>query len=246
MATYSIWANDRGFPQRVVPGTERPRPSDPATAARDQQSQAGITGSVVEPSQGFDTNCTRLLHTFEALDEAAANLRFVQYRDRGVELPRHGRTLNGELWRFRGTPCYLDVEGKRLGVSQVLTDRARLNPEIHRVSVLIAQLSERYRQLPKESYRAVASPPELASVRGTLAQAETEMAKLHALAAAAMAMIDDGYRAYGLEPPHRHFGVSCEFDDPIVRPGSNGQGEHGGGDAEAKMVKAEKKQTAGK
>ncbi len=230
MATFSIWANDRGFPQRVVPGTERPRNADPYTAAYDQRAREGIKGAVVEPSQGFDSNCTRLLDTFEAPDETAANLRFVQYRDRGVELPRHGRSLNGELWRFRGTPCYLDVQGKRLGVSQVLTDRARLNPEIHRVSVLIAQLSERYRVLPKESYRAVASPPELASVRGTLVQAETEMAKLHALAAAAQAMIDDGYRAYGMEPPHRHFAVCCEFDQEIVRPGTNGQGEHGGSD----------------
>ncbi len=250
MATYSIWSNDRGFPQRVVPGTARPRNSDPRTAEKDWEAQVSVTATgsrdIVEPSQGFDGNCTRLLDTFEAPDEAAANLRFVQYRDRGVEMPRHGQARNGELWRFRGTPCYLDVQGKRLGVSQVLTDRARLNPEIHRVSVLIAQLSERYRVLPKEDYRAVASPPELASVRGTLTQAETEMAKLHALAAAAQAMIDDGYRAYGMEPPHRHFAVCCEFDDQIVRPGTNGQGEHGESDAESKPIKTEKTQVARK
>lgn len=117
------------------------------------------------------------------------------------------------MWRFRGTPHYLDVQGERLGLSKVLTDRARLNKEVYRVSGLLGQLCERYHRAPKEEGRAVVPPAELAQIRGTLGQCEQEMEKLHALAAASQAMIDEAHAAFGLEVPGRRFGVRCEFDD---------------------------------
>ncbi len=246
MPTFSIWANDRGFPQRVVLGTERPRLSN-TTFWDEQDRQAVVPGSIVEPTQSFDHNCTCMVDVFDAPDETAANTRFVRIRDRGVDVPRHGRPHDGELWRFRGAPCYLDIQGHRLGVSKVLTDRARHNPEIHRITVLVAQVCERYHRLPKEHYIAMAPPPELAAVRSTLAVAESEMAKLHVLAASAQAMIDDGYAAYGMAPPHRHYTVACEFDAEIVRPGTNGQTEHEPpSEADLKPIKAEKGRAAGK
>ena len=117
------------------------------------------------------------------------------------------------MWRYRGTPYYLDAQGDRLGVSKVLTDRARHNPEVYRVSVLLGQLCERYHRASKNDGRAMVPPAELAQIRGTLGQCEQELQKLHALAAAAQAMVDEAHQAFGLDPPERLFRVQCDFDD---------------------------------
>ena len=117
------------------------------------------------------------------------------------------------MWRFRGTPYYLDAQGERLGLSKILTDRARHNPEVYRVSVLLGQLCERYHRARKEDGCAVVLPAELAQVRGTLGQCEQELQKLHALAAAAQAMVDEAHQAFGLDVPERRFRVKCDFDD---------------------------------
>lgn len=116
------------------------------------------------------------------------------------------------LWRFRGTPYHLDRQGERLGISRVLTDRARHNPEAYRISTLLGQLSERYHAAPKRDGVAVFSPPDLAQIRGTLSQCEQELEKLYALAGAAQSMIDEAIAAFGIEPPTRHFRVACDFD----------------------------------
>ncbi len=100
------------------------------------------------------------------------------------------------LWRFRGTPHYLGQQSSRLGVTPVLADRARNNQEIYRVSVLLAQLCERYHKARKEDGRPILHGTEMGQVRGTLEQAEQECAKLHALAATAAEMIDEAYRGF--------------------------------------------------
>ena len=120
------------------------------------------------------------------------------------------------LWRFRGTPHFLGQQASRLGVTPVLADRARNNQEIYRVSVLLAQLCERYHKARKEDGRPVLPMTELAQIHGTLAQAEQECAKLHALAATAAAMIDEAYEAFDGAAPTRHFGVLCDFDTPSI------------------------------
>ena len=117
------------------------------------------------------------------------------------------------LWRFRGSPYYLDRQGDRLGISKVLIDRSRHNPEIYRASTLLGQLAERFYAAPKQDGVAVLDPASLAQIRGTLGQCEQELEKLHALAAAAQVMIDEAHAAFGLDRPRRSFGVRCEFDD---------------------------------
>ena len=117
------------------------------------------------------------------------------------------------MWRFRGTPYYLDAQGERLGLSKALTDRARHNPEVYRVSVLLGQLCERYHRASKEGGHAVVPPAELAQIRGTLGQCEQELAKLHVLAAASQAMVDEAHDAFGLDAPGRAFRVRSDFDD---------------------------------
>jgi hypothetical protein len=120
------------------------------------------------------------------------------------------------VWRYRGTPPYLTAQAKRLGISQVLADRARHNPEIHRASVLLGQLCERCHKARKEDGRPVLLPPELQQIRGTLEQVEQECAKLHALAGAVTAMLDEAWAAFNLEPPARHFEVLCDYDVPTI------------------------------
>jgi hypothetical protein len=117
------------------------------------------------------------------------------------------------MWRFRGSPHYIDQQGDRLGVPKILTDRARHNPEIYRVSVLIGQLCERYHRAPKHGGCAVVLPAELAQIRGTLNQCEQELEKLHVLAAATQVIVDEATLAFGLAPPNRRFRVRCDYDD---------------------------------
>ena len=120
------------------------------------------------------------------------------------------------IWRFRGTPHHLNQQAVRLGITQVLADRARNNQEIYRVSVLLSQLCERYHKARREDGRPVLPTPELNQVKGTLQQAEQECQKLHALAGAAAQMIDEAYAAFVIEQPPRNFAVLSDFDIPNI------------------------------
>jgi hypothetical protein len=119
-------------------------------------------------------------------------------------------------WHYRGSPPYLAAQAKRLGISQVLADRARHNAEIHRVSILLGQLCERCHRARVENGRPVVGPAETAQIRATLEQAELECSKLHALAAATAEMIDEGWRGFALTPPDRHYRVLCDYDEPTI------------------------------
>jgi len=118
------------------------------------------------------------------------------------------------VYRFKGTPFYLDRQAERLGLPRVLTDRARHNKEIHEIATLLGQLCERWHQARKLAGRAVFQGPELEQIKGTLGRCERELEKLHALAGTAAAMCDDAYAAFGLSPPERPFAILCDFDAP--------------------------------
>src|SRR5262249_14733584 len=107
------------------------------------------------------------------------------------------------LWRFRGSPHFLDAQAARLGLSKILADRARHNAEIFRVQVLVSQLCERFHRARKEDGKPVFGQAELGQIRGTLDQAELELQKLHMLAAASTAMLDEAWNAFGLAKPRR-------------------------------------------
>jgi hypothetical protein len=111
------------------------------------------------------------------------------------------------MWRFRGSPHYLDQQAARLGITKVLADRARHNAEIFRIAVLLAQLSERYHSAQRENGQPAFGRLELAQVKGTLEQCEHELQKLHMLAAAADAMLADAWQAFGFPAQSRDFGV---------------------------------------
>jgi len=125
------------------------------------------------------------------------------------------------MWRFRGSPHYLDAQAARLGLPKVLADRARHNAEIFRVQVLISQLCERYHQARKEDGHPIIGQSELAQVRGTLEQAELELQKLHMLAGASAAMLDEAWKAFGFNLPNRPFSVLCDYDTPVLPLGEN-------------------------
>ena len=116
------------------------------------------------------------------------------------------------MWRFRGSPHYIDQQAERLGITKVLADRARTNPEIHRVSVLLALLSDRYHTARHENGRPVISRAEMAQIKGTLEQCEHELQKLHMLAAASDAMLDEAWEAFGFPKQSRDFGVYTSID----------------------------------
>jgi hypothetical protein len=126
------------------------------------------------------------------------------------------------VWRYRGTPYYLAHQAQRLGITQVLADRARHNPEVYRASCLLAQLCERYHNSRKEDGQPILGAVEIAQVKGTLEQVELERHKLHLLAATADAMLDEAWAAFGLEPPRRSFQVTSLYDDARPIPHHNG------------------------
>jgi hypothetical protein len=116
-------------------------------------------------------------------------------------------------WHFRGSPHYLSEQGRRLGLSTILVSRAASNPVIHKASVLLGQLCERWHKLRVEDGHPVIGFAERAQVRAALLQCELESDKLHALAATMHTMLDEAWAAYELPPPERYFRVSCDYDD---------------------------------
>jgi hypothetical protein len=128
------------------------------------------------------------------------------------------------LWRFRGSPHYLDAQAARLGLPKVLADRARHNAEIFRVQVLVSQLCERFHRARKENGKPVFALPELAQIKGTLEQAELELQKLHMLAAATAAMLDEAWMAFELLAPNRPFAVCCDYDTSLLSLGDSAVG----------------------
>jgi len=120
-----------------------------------------------------------------------------------------------ELWRFRGSPHYLAAQAKRLGLPQVLADRARHNAEIFRVQVLVSQLCERYHRAPKDNGVPRFGGPELGQIRGTIEQAELECKKLHMLAATSAAILDEACAAFAIERARRPYEILCEYD-PVI------------------------------
>lgn len=127
-------------------------------------------------------------------------------------------------WHARGSLYYLIAQGERLGISRVAIDRAKMNKQIHRIGTLLGQLAEQYQRLPRD---ARGEPVLLGSVgrivEGTLGQCEEECSKLHALAAASQAMIDEARAAFGLPVAERFVRVACDFDD--AEPSANGKAE---------------------
>ena len=126
------------------------------------------------------------------------------------------------MWRFRGTPHYLKQQAARLGITQVVADRARNNQEIYRISGLLAQLSERYALARKEGDRPILGPGEVRAISGTLEQCGIEADKLHMLAATAALMVDEAYAAFHIDPPQRPFEVLCDHDIPQILPLGDG------------------------
>jgi hypothetical protein len=143
------------------------------------------------------------------------------------------------MWRFRGTPYYLEKHAGRLGITPILARRAQHNPEIYRISVLLGQLCERYHKARKEGGKPVLGRLELNQVLGTLDQAEQLCQSLHMLAAAAADMIDETHAAFGAPPRSRRvFEVMCNLDTHTP-PLPLGDGTVGAPDRELEPALAE-------
>ena len=123
------------------------------------------------------------------------------------------------LWHYHGTPPFLKRQAARLGSTEQLADRARHNPEIYRLSVLLCQLAERYHRARKEDGEPVFGPLEITAIEGIFSMAEQELQKLHMLAGAADAMLEEAYGAFNLNAPARSFVILAESDDGETLPG---------------------------
>jgi hypothetical protein len=62
------------------------------------------------------------------------------------------------------------------------------------------------------------TPPQEAQVIAALRECERYVAKMHCLAAGAADMLDDSWKANGMEPPERRFKIVTEFDPTPGQP----------------------------
>lgn len=127
--------------------------------------------------------------------------------------------VKGAPWRFRGVPHYMNPQGFRLRVAQIIVDRAKDNKEIWRINTLLTQLCEAYHRMRKERPAAIPGPTEKASAMATLAEARRDLDRLHVLAATSEMMITEAYGAFDLTPPEReHWVVSIHDVKPETIP----------------------------
>lgn len=121
---------------------------------------------------------------------------------------RYGRSSGP--WRPAGVAYYLDNQRERLGVSALITGHPRVqdNRQLARIGGTTVQICQNYFDAPRrgDDGRSWADW-QLTKIRATLDQCEAEIAKTHAIAAAAVEMTDEAYAAFGLAPPARNFSV---------------------------------------
>jgi hypothetical protein len=127
-----------------------------------------------------------------------------------------------DLWRFRGTPHYLEQQGRRLKIDPLVRDRARRNQEIYRLSCILAQLSERYHKARKGDALPVFGKIEKDQIRGALGQAELDLQRLHLLAATSEMMLAEAYEAFELPVPRRNFELLDNDPGPRILPLGDG------------------------
>lgn len=166
------------------------------------------------------------LARFESYSLAAANLHFKTIVRDGIRATLGGRHQDPRgPWRCRGGPEYLEEQAIRLEVSQRVANEVKGNKQLHQIGTLLGQLQPRYYAGARRGEDREFSPVELKAVQGTLDQCEPEIARLHVLAAAAQAITDDAYRAFGLTPPVRQFAVTADSDQSVsvidARPDSS-------------------------
>ena len=127
-------------------------------------------------------------------------------------------------WHYHGAIGYLLKQTVRFGLEAVWARKADAkNVEIHRAAALLGQLCQRYHTARSNGQAKVIQGDdqpapvfhgmELAQVKGTIDSIEAEDVKLHLLAAASRSQLDQCYRAFGLEPPHRSYSVVGEYDE---------------------------------
>lgn len=118
-------------------------------------------------------------------------------------------------WRFRGVPSYLNPQGLRLRVAQIIVDRAKDNKEIWRINTLLSQLCEAYQSMRKKG-QPVPNDQEKIAANRTLNEARKDADRLHVLAATADAMIGEACEAYEIPQAPSERWVASIYDEPKV------------------------------
>lgn len=129
--------------------------------------------------------------------------------------PLYRIATTGKPWRPKGTPHYLNAQGHRLKIPQVVVDKSKDNRELWCLNGMMGSLAERYHAARHENFVAIVSPPDKVAVKGTLVEATKLSARLHACAAAAADMITEVYAAFGIDEPDKEFQVISIHDEQL-------------------------------
>jgi uncharacterized small protein (DUF1192 family) len=145
-----------------------------------------------------------VLTAFPAPSWDAANQVYLSCRKPGHTISqvlgqKHGRHWIGGWWHFPGAPGYLIDAAVRLGVSIGAVHKAEQETTIKGIATPLGESYSRYQKVkgPTRDNRDF-TPMELRDVGGHLAEARKWDAKLHAMADAGRAMIEDCAKAHGL------------------------------------------------
>jgi hypothetical protein len=162
------------------------------------------------------------LHTYqtENRDDAIAGFNALKRTGIAAISGRHGIQRDGQRWTMPGSPHYLDRQAARLGVSQVQLDQCAGNAQLKEVVQLVSQIHINYyanRPLRADG-KVQVHPPEARRIRETLLRARGEAGKLHAMAAAARAIIDDCVAAIAIDAIDWPYEVLAQSDGPAADP----------------------------
>ena len=176
-------------------------------ASRLGRGNHGVLGELITQSR------VRAVGSSELKTRRSQSARFSPLRNSQLSTKLSERLM----WRFRGSPHYLDAQAARLGLPKVLADRARHNAEIYpRAGARLAALRAHFTERGKRTASPSSAGPSSRQIRGTLEQAELELQKLHMLAAASAAMLDEAWKAFGIDKRKRPYEVMCDFDTGVL------------------------------
>lgn len=118
------------------------------------------------------------------------------------------------VWRHRGAPHYLGIEGRRMALSDMYIKRAGTDSEVWKLNKTISALNESYHGLRSRRAGQLEGFPESekAAAAQSIRHAEQSVQMFVCMAAAAQSMVDEANAAYGLDPVERDYQAVCTAD----------------------------------
>ena len=126
------------------------------------------------------------------------------------------------VWRYRGSPDYLEQQIQRLRLPASIKKRAQTNKEVCQASTLLGQLSERLIKCASNNGENISmTPQERADINAAIDEGERFVAILVCATAGMAQALDEARAAYKLPPKQRDFEIISVYDQPAESNGKS-------------------------